>query len=375
MKIAINTRFLLSSKMEGFGWYTYEVVKRLVEQHPEHEFILFFDRKYDPKFVFGENATPVVLNPPARHPFLFYIWFEFAVKRALKKHKADVFLSPDGYLSLRSDVKQIPVIHDINFEHNPQDLPWLMRKYLCHFFPKFAKKASQILTVSEYSKQDIVSTYAISASKITVAWNGASPEFKPLTDDQKIVVRTTHAEGNPYFLFVGALSPRKNVGRLIQAFELFKQQNPEDQHKLIIVGAELFGDRLDGAEISGFIRKHIIFTGHISLSVLAEMMGAASLFTYVPYFEGFGIPLVEAMKCGTPILSGNLTSLPEVAGDAALYCDPFNIEDITEKISLIANNEVLQNELSKKSLKRSELFSWDYTAKGVWDVICTVLEQ
>ena len=374
MKIAINTRFLLTSKMEGFGWYTYEVVKRLVEQHPEHEFILFFDRKYDPKFVFGENATPVVLNPPARHPFLFYIWFEFAVKRALKKYKADVFLSPDGYLSLRSDIRQIPVIHDINFEHNPKDLPWLMRKYLCYFFPKFAKKACHILTVSEYSKQDIVSTYGISDSKISVAWNGASSEFKPLTDAQKTTVKSTYSEGSPYFLFVGALSPRKNVGRLIKAFERFKQQNIDDQHKLIIVGAELFGDSLDGVEISSFIRKHIVFTGHISLSVLAEIMGAASLFTYVPYFEGFGIPLVEAMKCGTPILSGNLTSLPEVAGDSAIYCDPYSVDDITEKMTMIANNTALQSELSKKSLNRSELFSWDYTAKGVWDVICTVIE-
>ncbi|PWL32980.1 MAG: glycosyltransferase family 1 protein, partial [Fluviicola sp. XM-24bin1] len=100
MRVAINTRFLLPHKMEGFGWYTYEITKRLVEQHPEVTFILFFDRKFDPKFVFGENVIPVVLNPQARHPILFKIWFNLSVKRALKKYKADIFLSPDGYLSL-----------------------------------------------------------------------------------------------------------------------------------------------------------------------------------------------------------------------------------------------------------------------------------
>jgi hypothetical protein len=101
MRIAINTRFLLSSKMEGFGWYTFEVVKRLVEQHPEHEFVFFFDRAYDPKFIFGPNVTPVVLNPPARHPILFYIWFEWSVRRALKKHNIDGFKSAAGWCDPR----------------------------------------------------------------------------------------------------------------------------------------------------------------------------------------------------------------------------------------------------------------------------------
>ena len=157
MRIAINTRFLISSKMEGFGWYTLEIVKRIVENNPEHEFLLFFDRKYDKKFIFAENVKPIILSPQARHPFLFYIWFEFSIRNALKKYNADIFLSPDGYLSLGSTVKQISVIHDINFEHNPKDLPWLMQKYLRFFFPKFARKAEHILTVSEYSKKDICS--------------------------------------------------------------------------------------------------------------------------------------------------------------------------------------------------------------------------
>ena len=375
MRIAINTRFLLPTKMEGFGWYTYEVVKRLIEQHPEHEFILFFDRKYDEKFVFGKNATPVILNPPARHPILFYIWFEHSVRRALKKYKADIFFSPDGYLSLKSNTKQVGVIHDINFEHNPQDIPKTMRKYLCKYFPHFASKADHILTVSEYSKKDICSTYGIDPEKVTVAWNGASEKFKALTQSTKEEVRQKYTLGNPYFLFVGALHPRKNVGRLIQAFEIFKNRNPESQEKLVIVGEELFGNKLGTIEISDSIRKHIIFTGHVALEDLAKLMGAAKIFTFVPYFEGFGIPLVEAMKCGTPILSANKTSLPEVAGNAALYCDPFDVNDISEKLEELANNPTLQLELSQLGLERSNLFSWNKTAQGVWDVICNVIEH
>ena len=373
MRIAINTRFLLSSKMEGFGWYTYEIVKRLVENHPEHEFIFFFDRKYDEKFIFGDNVTPVVLSPQARHPILFKIWFDVAVRKALKKHKADLFFSPDGFLSLKSDVKQVNVIHDINFEHNPEDLPKGARNYLQKYFPKFAQKSEHIITVSEYSKQDICKTYSIPEEKITVSWNGASEVFKPISEQQRSTLETKYADGNPYLLFVGALHPRKNVHRLIQAFEQMKCLDSDNPYKLIIVGEELFSKSSGEFTISEELRKHIRFTGHLKLEELALLMGGASVFTFVPYFEGFGIPLVEAMRCGTPILSGNRTSLPEVAGDAALYCDPFSVDDISEKLIAICGDEQLRNELSTKGLKRSELFSWDTSAENVWNVLVEVL--
>ena len=151
MNIAINTRFLLPHKMEGFGWFTFEVVKRIVEQHPEHQFFFFFDRSYDKKFVFADNVVPVVLYPPARHPLLYKIWFDYSVTKALKKYNIDLFFSPDGYLSLKTKVKQIAVIHDLNFEHYPQDLPRSLRKYYKKYFPQFVKKSNHIITVSEFS--------------------------------------------------------------------------------------------------------------------------------------------------------------------------------------------------------------------------------
>lgn len=371
MRIGINTRFLLSNKMEGFGWYTFEIVQRIVKNHPEHEFIFFFDRPYDKKFVFGENVTPVVLSPQARHPFLFYLWFEFSIKRALKKYKVDLFFSPDGYLSLSSKIDQIGVIHDINFEHNPKDVKWLARKYYHYFFPRFAKKANHIITVSDYSKNDISETYGIDPSKITSIWNGASDLFKPLDDKSRIQLK--FANGNPYFLFVGALSPRKNLKRLIEAFEIFKTANSESDYQLVIVGQELWKNSNSDITISESVKNQIHFTGHVALEELVEIMGAASVFTFVPYFEGFGIPLVEAMKCGTPILSGDKTSLPEIAGNAALYCDPLNVSDIAEKLSVLALDKKLQSDLSKKGLERGQMFSWDKAAQATWEVIESVL--
>jgi glycosyltransferase involved in cell wall biosynthesis len=366
MRIAVNTRFLLSNKMEGFGWYTFEIVKRLVEKHPEHDFIFFFDRPFDQKFIFGKNVTPVVLNPPARHPILFVLWFEVAVYRALKKYKADVFFSPDGYLSLRSKVPQVGVIHDLNFEHYPLDIPKFPRKYLQTYFPKFAKKASKIITVSHYSKKDITDTYQIDPSKIAVAWNSASDAFQPLEENEKVAIRNKYTSGKSYFLFVGALHPRKNVTRLLQAYSNYRQSQ-NASFELVIVGTELWKNASLNLVISEEIKRTVHFTGHLQLEELAKVMGAASVFTFVPYFEGFGIPLVEAMRCGTPIVCGNLTSLPEVAGDAALYCNPFDVQDITQKLIEIAENTELRLNLSQKGIERCKTFSWDASSDVVWN--------
>lgn len=371
MRIAVNTRFLLSSKMEGFGWYTYEVVKRMVESHPEHEFILFFDRPYDQRFVFEENVTPVVLSPQARHPILFRIWFNWSVTKALKKHKADVFFSPDGYVSLRTDIPQIAVIHDLNFEHYPEDIPRTPRRYLKKFFPQFAQKAARIITVSDYSKQDIVKTYRIPAEKITVGWNGASEQFVPLEYPEKKKVRNRYAKGKPYFIFVGALHPRKNVPRLLKGFELFCTMN--DEIDLLIVGESLWKkDKTD--HVSAAVRERVHFTGHVPISELTRLMASAMALVYVPYFEGFGIPLAEAMKCGIPIVAGDRTSLPEVAGDAALYCDPFSEKEIGETMFRLIADPFLYRELASRALERGKLFSWDHTATTCWKAIEEVLQ-
>ena len=372
-RIAINTRFLLPGKLEGFGWYTYELTKRITEQHPEHEFFLFFDRQVDQSFVFGKNVTTIVLSPPARHPFLFILWFELLIPRALKKYKIDLFFSPDGFLSLRTSIPQIGTIHDISFEHFPHDIPRLPRWYLKKYFPLFAKKATHILTVSEFSKEDICNRYKIETSKITAIWNGASSSFLPLGENKIEEIRIRFSSGKPYFLFVGSIHPRKNLERLIEAFAIYcqDQNNPWD---LVIVGAAMWSGSAEFT-ISDELKSRIRFLGRLEQEDLVNVTAAAGALAYVPYFEGFGIPLAEAMKCGTPILSGDRSCLPEIAGDAAIYCDPFSVESISKGLINIATNRELQVELSQKGLSRSELFDWNRSASEVWKVIDQVLSE
>ncbi len=222
MIIAVNTRLLLKGKLEGIGWFTLETLKRITNNHPEHQFLFIFDRPFNKDYIFSENITPVVINPPARHPVLWFIWFELQIPRILQKYKADVFLSPDGYISLRTKIPQVAVIHDINFFHRPDDLPWLKAKYYNFYFPKFARKANRIATVSYYSKEDITRSLKVDYDKIDVVYDGINQEFTPTSEEEKIQIRQKWTGGTEYFLFIGALHPRKNVDGLLKAFDALK---------------------------------------------------------------------------------------------------------------------------------------------------------
>jgi glycosyltransferase involved in cell wall biosynthesis len=375
MRIAINTRFLIMNKLEGIGWFTYETLSRIVRSHPEHHFYFIFDRKPDPKFIFSTNVTPVILYPQARHPILWYLWFEFSVRRFLKRIKPDLFISTDGFLPLHSSIPSIGVIHDINFHHYAEGLPLLTRKYYNHFFTQFAHKASRIVTVSEYSKNDIAKSFNVSEDKIDVVYNGVNTKFKPVDEEEKVKVREVYSNGNPYFVFVGALNPRKNVARLLQAFDLFLEMSGMN-YSLVIVGEKMFMTKdITNAYKSMKNKDTVSFTGRLQVDELRRVVGAATAMTFVPYFEGFGIPMLEAMNCDVPLIASDRTSMPEVAGDAAYYVDPFSVESIAQAMKLIAIDEKLRDGLVAKAQKRKLLFSWDITAEKFYDSINHVLTE
>ena len=366
MVIAVNTRLLLKGKLEGIGWFTLETLKRMTINHPEHQFIFIFDRPFDPDYIFAENVTPVVIGPPTRHPVLWYMWFQFQVPRILKRYNADLFLSPDGYLSLRTKVPQLGVIHDINFVHRPDDLPWLKAKYYNYFFPKFAHIAKRIATVSFYSKEDITRSFKVDYDKIDVVYDGINQIFKPISEKGKIAVRKKYTDGSDFFLFVGALHPRKNVSGLLKAFDAFKSVT-ENSIKLVIVGGEMHktGDIFETFENMRY-KNNVVFTGRVTTPELHDIFGAALALTFVPFFEGFGIPIVEAMSAGVPVICSNTTSIPEVGGNAVLYADPIKIDQITEAMLQLVNDEELRKSLIEKGFKQKEKFSWDETARLLW---------
>ena len=408
--IAINTRLLIKNKLEGIGRFTYETVKRLCENHPEHTFYLLFDRMYDKSYVFAPNVVPIIVPFQSRHPFLWWFWFHVQVPRVLKSLKADVFVSTDGYIPLNCKIPVVNVIHDLNFEHNPQHLTPLVRWYYRKFFPQYARAATRIATVSTFSKLDIAQMYGIDENKIDVVYNGVSSEFKPLGLYDKNLVKQKYTNGENYFVYVGSLHPRKNIERLLLAFEQFKQQSPLTRHcgldpqpersgarqsqspinneeiagqarndgkpmKLVIVGEAMFmAQTIRAVYEKSTAHNDIVFTGRVSNKELAELLGAAFALVYVPLFEGFGIPIVEAFACNVPVITSNTTSMPEVGGEAALLVNPEDVNSIVEAMKEIADNPKTYERLQENAVVQLQKFSWDKTADALWGAIEKVVD-
>lgn len=368
MRIAINTRFLLKGKLEGIGWFTYEIVRNMVLNHPEHEFIFLFDRAYDESFIFASNVTPVVISPPARHPFLWLIWFEKSVKRTLKKYKADLFISTDGFLSLSSKIPTILVIHDLAFEKYPQHMPFKFSFFLKQFTPKYAKKAKHIITVSEHSKAEIIATYQIPPEKISVVYNGANKLYKPLSFVEKEKVKKQYSSGYEYFVFAGALHPRKNIVNLLLAFAQFKKRQQSNMKLLIIGRFAWHAESIKKTLQEHPFRHDVIHYDYMQVDELSKVIGAAYCLTFVSLYEGFGIPVLEAIQCQVPGIVSNSSSLPEVAGDTALYIDPTDVDDIANRMCVIYKNENLREQLASKCLAQAKKFDWQKSAVLFYDI-------
>ena len=354
-RIALNARLLISSKLEGTGRFTHQCFKRLVESRPEDDFLLIFDRKPAEEFLYGDNVKVVTLFPPARRPWLFDLWFDYSVTRKLRKWRADIFVSTDGYISRRSSVPQLNVIHDINFEHNPE---WLPKKYANHFrkrFPEYARLSDKLCTVSEYSKKDIATCYGLDASKISVIPNAPDEVFKPLDTNAKQSSRDKFTQGKPYIVFVGSLNPRKNILGMINAFEQYKSLG--GNFELLMIGVSMWKDEKREA-------SNVHYAGRLNDSHLANAVAGAEAMIYLPFFEGFGVPLVEAMASGVPVVASNCTSVPEVCGGAAAaLVDPLDSNAAAHAlIELERNSEFKESKISE-GLSRSTKFSWDTSAE------------
>ncbi len=373
--IAVNTRFLIKNKLEGIGLFTYESLKHITQTHPDIEFHFLFDRPFDPEFIFGENVKPVVLFPQARHPFLWYWWFEISVKNWLKKNKPDLFLSTDGYCCLGTDVPQVMVIHDLAYEHFSDHVYGLATRYYRYFMPRYAKKASRIATVSEFSKSDIITIYHIAPAKIDVVYNGAKEVYKPVSDAIKQQIKATYTNGSNYFVYVGSIHPRKNVKNLLLAFEQFKTETKSD-FKLLIVGRKAWDfEEVDATHNQMRFNEDVKFLGHRHPADLANIVASAYAMVYVSLFEGFGIPIIEAMSCEVPVITSNTTSMPEAAGDAALLVNPLSIEEIAGAMTKLALDNLLRDDLIAKGKVQIKNFSWQLTGDKLWKCCEVVLKE
>lgn len=369
MVIAVNTRLLLKDQLEGIGYFTKEVFLILANKYPEHRFYFLFDREYDPALTFPPNVSPLMVSPPARHPVLWKFWFDLKIAWILRKIKAEVFISPDGFCSLTTSVPQCLVIHDLGFLHQPGAYKTSHLKFYRHYTPKFIKKAQTITTVSEFSKKDIIHNYNTDADKIQVVYSGVKDIFHPLTNNEQDAIKKKYTEGKEYFIYTGAIQPRKNLINLLKAFSIFKKRQKSEM-KLVLAGRlawknDAFLDLLKTYKY----REDVVLTNYVEEKELAKLTASAYSLVYPSLFEGFGVPVLEAMQCNVAVLTSVNSSMQEIAEDAALYFDATNHTDMAEKLMLIYKDESLRSRLIEKGKQVGVNYNWERTANLLWQSV------
>ena len=373
MRIAVNTRFLFKDALEGFGVYTEQILSRLVAAHPEIQFDSYFDRKPHPSYKYAENVALHWFHPKARHPFLFYVWYQKRLKQHVERSSADLLWSPDGFMPTGMSIPTVLTIHDVAYARYPNQISARNLKYYERNMAKFGHEAAHIITVSNFSKTEICDVLGVPEEKVSVVYNGVPEGFNPASKLQVEASKQLFADGSDYFVYVGAIHPRKNIPNLIHAFGLFKDRTASSM-KLIIAGRESWQVKEVSEAISRSRHKlDIKLTGYVQDEQLPSLIGGATAMTYVSLYEGFGLPVAEAMACGIPVIVSNSEStgavLSEVAGDAGMSCDPLQPESIAQAMYDLVTQTGLRDTLIQKGLKRAQMFDWEMAAKSTFEIL------
>lgn len=369
MNIAVNTRFLIRDKIEGIGKVTAEVLSRLVDLMPEDQFTFIFDRPFDKRFLYRSDITPKVIPPPARHPVLIRTWLQWGVRKYLRKARPDVFLSFDGFAPLNLDIPAVITIHDLAYIHYPEQNRRADLNFYRRYMPRFAREANHIITVSEYSRQDICRHLDVSAGKVSVIYNGVNHAYHPPDDGTRQSARQTFAGGAPYFLYVGAIHPRKNVDGLIRAFSIYRKGFGGNE-KLVITGRRgwLTGAVQEAYQASPY-REDILFTDYVPQPEMPKLVAGARALVYVSFFEGFGLPILEAMATGVPVICSDRNAMAEVAGTCAFLVDPDSPDQVAFAMDQTGSAQEKTRQMVACGLKRAAEFTWERAAVQYRDVL------
>ncbi len=304
----------------------------------------------------------------------FWTYFTLPFILMFSNDKPDLFFSPTHYIPRFTSVKRIGMIFDTSYLHfpkmfNKEDL-WKLTSGSLYTI----KNAIQILTISNFSKKDLIKNYPIVKNKVKVVYPGYDANlYKVLTDTAKISeIQNKYSTGDKYLIYIGTIQPRKNLERLIEAFSLLSSDKAFDKVKLVLVG-KTTGPGRKGWMYEQILRKplelgienRVIFTGYIPDADLVYLLNGATSLILPSLWEGFGIPVLDSMACKTPVIASNVSSLPEIIGEAGVLVDPYSIEQISQGIRLVLTDKKIREKISQLGLKRISKFSWQSMAKEI----------
>ena len=377
-RIGIEAQRLFRKKKHGMDIVALETIRSLTTHFPDCTYVVFVKRDVDAQILPPMPNLEVVVTGALPYP----IWEQWTLPRLCKKHRVDLLHATSNTAPLFSPVPLVVTVHDIIYlEKNPlmggSAYQRFGNLYRAWNVPRVMRKAAKIITVSDYEKDRMDAYFKMPAtqSKIVRVYNGVGAHFRPIAHDAipKSWLQNKQLP-EQFMLFLGNTDPKKNLDNVLRAMKILHH----NQQLLMPLVMPDFGKealvqllkQLDALELL----PHIHLTGYLPNAELPYLYNLAALFLYPSRRESFGIPPLEAMACGTPVISSNTSSMPEIGGDAALYITPENPQTIADAIVEILKNKELQAELVKKGLERAALFTWRHTAEGVYDCYQEVLK-
>jgi len=366
IKIGINAR-ALQARPTGVAKYILNSILNLKTANGknDNDYMLFFgsDRPV-PEAILNAGFKYDIPKMSTHNQILKLLWAQAYLPFATRRHKLDLFHEYSLVSPAVKRCRTVLTVYDIAPLYLPDCYTYATRLYLKSLLPRSIRQADRIIAISKNSKDDLIRHFKVTPDKIEVVHAGVDETFRPIHDRCELErIKKIYNIRGDFILAVSLISPRKNLTRLIKAFKVLKDQKKTDG-QLVIVGrkAWLYEEVFREAVSSG-LEKDIVFCGHIPDEHLVCMYSAASVFAYPSLYEGFGLPILEAMACGAPVVASNISSIPEVCGQAALLVDPYSIEELARALDSVINNPGLRQDLIRKGLEQASRFSWKKTSE------------
>ncbi|TCW40349.1 glycosyltransferase involved in cell wall biosynthesis [Thermohydrogenium kirishiense] len=365
MNVIIDVR-MINENLHGIARYTYELIKNFIKLNDIKIYLLTCDNKFKEKILNqNEDIRYIIVKSgflSIREPI------ELPIKLNKYKNEA-IFHSPSFVSSPFIRCPTIMTIHDLNHLKFPEYYTKFHKYYYNYIVKPSALNAKKVLTVSNFSKMEIVNWLKCDSEKVVVTYNGVDENFKVINDkDKLIIIRKKYDLPQKFVLYIGNLKPHKNITNLIKAIKKINQEI------MLVINGES-NEILNKIIKENNLENKVKFIGYVDDDDLPALYNLAELFVYPSLYEGFGLPPLEAMACGCPVITSNTSSLPEVVGEAGIMVNPYNVEEIARAIDLVLLNENLRREMIEKGLKQAKKFSWRKTAEETLKVYEDVYKE
>jgi glycosyltransferase involved in cell wall biosynthesis len=370
MRVGIDLRVLQVNR-GGTAVYTHNLFSALRNLEGSNQYIPLTSRFHLPR----KNPITKIGNAALE---LLYTHLQSPFQAA--RSKVDLLHYPANISAFFTPCPTVVTIHDMMFQRFPESYDPYYLKFARFFFPLSARRSDRIITISEFSKQDIVHYCRVPEAKVQVIYSGVGGDLMPVHKDQaRFFVSENYGIGDtPFILFTGEMGPRKNLENLIKAFSLLRRMDAASDFRLVLVGEKRdsqYFQRLITLIGNERLERAVHLLGFVPREHLRYIVSAASAVAYISLCEGFGLPLVEAMACGTPVVTSNASSMPEVVCDAGLLVDPYNVEEIAEALRKVLLDDALREQLIVRGLQRATKFRWEDTARQTLSVYQEVAER